>query len=54
MGWAWGQPAVSDTRAYIGTAGMAKYPVRLVAQRSEEPVQRDLRAGIVEAVERTT
>jgi outer membrane protein assembly factor BamB len=28
MGWAWGQPAASDTRVYIGTAGMAKYPVR--------------------------
>ena len=28
MGWAWGQPAVSDTRVYVGTAGMAKYPVR--------------------------
>jgi outer membrane protein assembly factor BamB len=28
MGWAWGQPAVSDTRVYIGTAGAAKYPVR--------------------------
>src|SRR4029078_9380305 len=28
MGWAGGPPAVTDTRAYIGTAGMAKYPVR--------------------------
>jgi len=28
MGWAWGQPAVGETRVYIGTAGMAKYPVR--------------------------
>jgi outer membrane protein assembly factor BamB len=28
MGWAWGQPAVSGARVYVGTAGMAKYPVR--------------------------
>jgi outer membrane protein assembly factor BamB len=27
MGWAWGQPAVTATRVFIGTAGAAKYPV---------------------------
>ena len=27
-GWAWGQPAVSDGRVYMGTSGQVGYPVR--------------------------
>jgi outer membrane protein assembly factor BamB len=28
MGWAWGEPAVTETRVFIGTAGVANYPVK--------------------------